>query len=498
MNRGMRLRELLRACEQDDWPEEVLGSDVEILGLSEDSRRIKPGFLFAAFPGSESDGRAFIPDALARGAGAILTTPDVISCDDRVVWIQTAEPRALFAQMASAWFPRRPERITAITGTNGKSSTAYFLRQLWSRLGLSAAAIGTLGVIRETGLDGDASLTTLAPLTLHRLLQELADEGIERVALEASSHGLSQHRLDGLCFEAAAFTGFSQDHLDYHHDMESYGQAKLLLFRERLARGSVAVLNADMRLYDQARAIAKKTASRVISIGFRKDADFFLSSLTPSAQGQQVECFYQGERFAFDLPLIGEFQASNAVMAAALAIAEGFEAARVFPLLSSLKTVPGRLQEAGRLGNGARVYIDYAHTPDALANVLDAARPHAQGRLVVLFGCGGDRDRSKRAQMGAIAAEKADHIVITDDNPRKENAADIRQEILASCPDAEEIGDRRDAILHAVACLESGDILIIAGKGQEQFQLRGSESIPFCDLSEAQAAIGALQERQES
>lgn len=505
--RSMRLGELLCACKREDLLDRVSGSEFEICGLSEDSRRIRPGFLFAAFRGAQRDGRDFISDALRRGAAAILTTPDMVIPSMPGVfpgpaWIAVSAPRVLFAKMAAAWFPHRPEGIVAITGTNGKSSTAWFLRQLWSASGLQAAAIGTLGVHSDSRLHEetdivDAGMTTLAPLEFHHLLEKLALEGVERVALEASSHGLVQNRLDGLCFDIAAFTGFSQDHLDYHGDMESYGRAKLRLFSELLSPRGVAVLNTDMAFYDRARAVVEDGANRVFGVGFQ-EADLRILSIVASGQTQQVECRYQEKEYRFNLPLIGAFQARNALMAAALAIVDGNDPDRVFPLLSRLENVPGRLQNAGSLPCGATVYVDYAHSPDALANVLDALRPHATGRLFLVFGCGGDRDCTKRAKMGAIAAKKADRIIVTDDNPRTEDAGAIRREILAVCPRAEEIGDRRRAIGHAVRSLERGDVLVIAGKGCERFQLRGLKAIPFSDSSEAQDAIAALREGRQA
>lgn len=489
---AVRLSDLLNACGCGDLLRER--SDVDICGLTEDSRRIGKGFLFAAFPGSESDGRDFINDALRRGATAILTTHDTqilpAADNDVAVWIRVESPRALFAQMASVWFPRRPERIIAITGTNGKSSTAFFLRQFWSRLGICGASIGTLGIHSDARVDTSAMLTTLAPVELHRLLQELKDEGITRVALEASSHGLDQRRLDGLRFNAAAFTGFSQDHLDYHGGMENYANAKLRLFEERLDSKACVVINVDMAIAQQAMDIAKQKAQRVITVGFDSNADIFISSLASDTQGQSGICNFQGTRFDFRLNLIGAFQARNALTAAAFVIDEGFDPAQVFNLMSVIESVPGRMEKAAQYNN-ASIFIDYAHTPDALANALEAARPHTCARLRVVFGCGGDRDVSKRAQMGDVARTRADDVIVTDDNPRSENPDNIRHQILSACPDATEIGDRRDAIRHAVASLEPGDILIIAGKGQEQFQIRGNDVIPFCDRDEVIKAVSS-------
>ena len=489
---SMRLSDLLDACGCGGLLRE--GVDADVCGLTEDSRRIKGGFLFAAFPGRERDGRDFINDALRRGAVAVLTTLDTqmpLSADnDAAVWIRIDNPRSLFARMASVWFPRKPERIVAVTGTNGKSSTTFFLRQLWSRLGACGASIGTLGVHSDVQTDTSVALTTLAPVELHQLLQELNDKGVTRIALEASSHGLEQRRLDGLRFDAAAFTGFSQDHLDYHGDMESYAGAKLRLFEKRLGPNACAVINADMTIAQQAIDVAKQKAQRVVTVGFDNNADIAITSLASDTQGQSGACNFHGAHFDFRLNLIGAFQARNALTAAALAIDEGFEPVQVFSLMSVLESVPGRMEKIAR-HNDASIFIDYAHTPDALANVLEAARPHTGARLRVVFGCGGERDTSKRAQMGDIAHTCADDVIVTDDNPRSEDPGSIRREILSACPNATEIGDRRDAIRHAVESLEPGDILIIAGKGQERFQFRGNNAVPFCDRDEVIKAVSS-------
>lgn len=495
--RSVMLGEMLRACRREDLRAR-LKSDIRLRGLSEDSRRIAPEFLFAAFPGARQDGRDFIPDALRRGASAILTTRDTPPIAAREggipAWLGVAEPRILFAHMAANFYPRRPERVVAITGTNGKTSCAWFARGLWRALSLPSASIGTLGLHSDAPLpatDSQEDLTTPSAVALHRMLETLAASGIERVAMEASSHGLAQHRLEGLRFDAAAFTSFSQDHLDYHASMEEYAAAKLRLFAELLAPDATAVLNADMSLYAQVRAVAARHAGRVISVGQAESADIAIRRIEPREGGQRVFCVYEGREWEVALNLIGAFQASNALTAAALLIAEGHNAESVFPLLARLETVPGRLEEAGRLRNGARVYVDYAHTPDALAKVLDALRPHARGAIRVLFGCGGERDQGKRARMGAIAARKADAVIVTDDNPRREDAAAIRREILAACPHAVEIADRREAIRHGVSALRGGDILLVAGKGDERFHLYGEEKIPFHDVGEARDAIAA-------
>ncbi len=472
--------------------------DPEIAGLTADSRAVAPGYLFAALPGSREDGRDFITDALARGAAAVLapagtTLPPTSSDGNTIPLITEDDPRRSFALLAARFFGAQPATAAAVTGTNGKTSVVWFTRQIWSALGHRAASLGTLGLdADDLPDDGDkGALTTADPVTLHRRMAALADAGIDHLALEASSHGLEQARLDGVRFSASAFTNISRDHLNYHGTMDAYRAAKLRLFEALLPEDATAVLNADADNFDVFRDAAKAGGRRIITFG-RGDADIRLLDLIAQAGGQQMEIDLFGRRHTVLLGLPGEFQASNVLCALGLVIACGDNADKALAALASLEGVPGRVQLVARRANGAPVYVDYAHTPDALSHVLSALRPHTEKRLVVAFGCGGDRDRGKRPEMGSIAARLADTVIVTDDNPRGEDAAAIRRKILATCPDATEIGDRAEAIHGAAAALEAGDVLVIAGKGHEQGQIVGPNVLPFDDAEVARAAVAAI------
>lgn len=453
-----------------------------ITGITADSRAVRPGFLFAALPGTKADGREFIAEAVARGAAAVLA-PEGTLWPPGVPprrFLLSPEPRVKLAELAVEWAGKMPERLVAVTGTNGKTSTADFLRQIFELAGRKAASIGTLGVVAP-GRPVVDSLTTPDPVTLAQTLADLAQNGVSDVAMEASSHGLSQHRLDGLRFCAAGFTNFTRDHLDYHGTMEAYAEAKLLLFSRLMRPGGAVRVMAD---------ITPHVLARLQKIAEEKGLDFApvgIDRVEPYPDGQLVVC---GERGA-KMHLPGRFQADNAVLAAALAEACGV--AEAFALLPQLAGVRGRLERALVLPNGAAVYVDYAHTPDAIARVLSALRPHASGRLYIVFGAGGDRDPGKRPLMGQAAARGADVCTVTDDNPRSENPAHIRAAILAACPDAKEIGDRRTAIAAALADLQAGDVLVVAGKGHEQGQIfaRG-EVVPFDDVSVIRECAGVL------
>ncbi|MBI4967590.1 MAG: UDP-N-acetylmuramoyl-L-alanyl-D-glutamate--2,6-diaminopimelate ligase [Rhodospirillales bacterium] len=460
----------------------------EITGLALDSRRVEPGFLFAALPGSKQDGRDYIPQALARGAAAILA-PNGTRLPDgaQAALITDANPRRRLARIAALFHGAQPKTVAAVTGTNGKTSTVHFLRQIWLGLGHRAASLGTLGLMAPDRSDPD-SLTTPDPLTLHALLAELAQAGVTHLAMEASSHGLDQYRLDGVRFAAAAFTNLSRDHLDYHRDMETYRQAKRRLFTEVLAPGAVAVLNADSPEFERLAADCRSRHHHVIDYG-RNALALRLVEAAPDGQDQTLTIEILGRRRHIRLPLVGGFQAMNALAALGLAIATGAKDEDALVVLAQLSGVPGRLQGAALRANGAAIYVDYAHTPDALETVLTALRPHAPGRLVVLFGCGGDRDPGKRPMMGAIAKRLADRVIVTDDNPRSEDPAAIRRQILAACPQAIEIGSRADAISQAVADLKAGDLLLVAGKGHEQGQIVGDRVLPFDDVREARRAV---------
>jgi UDP-N-acetylmuramoyl-L-alanyl-D-glutamate--2,6-diaminopimelate ligase len=463
--------------------------DTEIIGLSADSREVRPGFLFAAIPGAREDGRRYIDQAIAKGAVAVLAPPSVLAAQigGRAHLVTDPNPRRRLALMAARFHGAQPDTIAAVTGTNGKTSVASFARQLWTLHGERAAAIGTLG-IAAPGWNRGPGLTTPDPVHLHETLAALKRDGIDRLALEASSHGLGQHRLDGVRIVAAAFTNLSRDHLDYHPSMAAYRDAKLRLFDELLIEGGVAVCDAESPLHEAIAEIAKRRNLKLVTFG-RARGDIRCLAAAPRDGAWSLSLDACGARFEFDFPLPGEFQISNALCALALVIGCGAAPRAVAPLLSRLDGVPGRMQLAGRLATGASVIVDYAHTPDALATVLRAARTHVTGRLVVVFGCGGDRDPGKRPEMGVAAARFADRVIVTDDNPRGEDPAAIRAQARAACPMAEEIGDRGAAIAAAIGALEAGDVLVIAGKGHEQGQIVAGRTLPFDDLGVARAAI---------
>ncbi|HEX9702611.1 MAG TPA: UDP-N-acetylmuramoyl-L-alanyl-D-glutamate--2,6-diaminopimelate ligase, partial [Rhodospirillales bacterium] len=463
-------------------------SEMEITGLTCDSRQVEPGFLFAALPGTRADGRAYIADALDRGAVAVLAPDGAALRMPRPTAVLTAaNPRRQYALLAANFFETQPDMIAAVTGTNGKTSVVTFLRQIWTGLGRKAASAGTLG-ITANGFENRVSLTTPDSADLHRNLRDLKRFGVERLALEASSHGLAQHRLDGVKVRLAAFTNLTRDHLDYHRDMQGYLAAKLRLFTDIVAADGTAVVNMDASPADAFAAACRKRRIRVMGYGAVGDAVRLLEC-QPLADGQKLVVAIDGKTATVTLSLLGAFQASNVLCALALAIASGENPAAILELLPTLKGAPGRMQLAGRHANGARIFVDYAHTPDALANVLKALRPHATGRLHVVFGCGGDRDAGKRPEMGAIAREFADLVIVTDDNPRTENADEIRRQILAACPGARDIGDRARAIREAVLGLAAGDLLVVAGKGHERGQIVGTRTRPFDDGQEIAAAL---------
>ena len=466
--------------------------DLDIAGLSADSRQVARGFLFAALPGARLDGRRYIPGALNAGAAAILSTMDVtreILDGAAAALITDPQPRRQLAWMADRFFDAQPATQVAVTGTNGKTSVVSFLQQIWSAAGRKAAGLGTLG-IRGPGVDRDGALTTPDPVSLHRELAALSRAGIECLAIEASSHGLDQFRLDGLRLQAAAFTNFGRDHIDYHGTTDAYLASKLRLFTDLLPAGGTAVVNADSPVFGEVRRACERAKLKVVSYG-QAGGNIVLRDIAPAAGGQRLEVTVHGEDATVDLPLAGEFQAWNALCALGLAMATGVETAVALRALGSLRGAPGRMEHVGSRRNGAAVYVDYAHTPDALETVLKAARPHTKGALTVVFGCGGDRDAGKRPLMGAAAREFAERAIVTDDNPRSENPSAIRAAILPACPDAIEIGDRREAIFAAVSSLVGADILVIAGKGHERGQIVGDAILPFDDAAVAREAIAA-------
>jgi len=471
--------------------------DPDIMGLTADSRAVKPGYLFAALPGAQSDGRDFIADALARGAAAILAPvgTGLPAQANEIPVIDVDNPRRSLALFASRYFGTQPRVAAAVTGTNGKTSVAWFTHQIWKRLGHQAAAVGTLGVTTaETESGRGGGLTTADPVTLHRELQALSDDGVDHVVLEASSHGLEQSRLDGVRLTAAAFTNLSRDHLDHHGTMDNYRAAKLRLFDSVLPEDATAVLNADSDDFPMFSSIARARGLRIIGYGRAAD-EIRIERIDAKPDGQILSIKVLGRHYDVELAMPGIFQARNVLCALGLAIACGDEAEEVIALLPELRSPPGRLELVGRAPNGAPIYVDYAHTPDALASLLAALRPHTAGKLNVVFGCGGDRDKGKRSQMGAIARDLADRVYITDDNPRSEAAAIIRSEILESCPEATEIGDRADAIHHAVTELTPQDVLVIAGKGHETGQIIGDQVMPFEDGAVARDVIDSIGDR---
>lgn len=459
---------------------------IEIAGVTMDSRKVKPGFLFVAIAGAKADGAHFAAQAAKAGAVAIAAEQRLDGLPDGVAFVQVGNARRALALAAVKFYARQPATIAAVTGTSGKTSVAAFTRQIWATLGLPAASIGTVGAVSPKG-ETYGSLTTPDPVELHRTLDQLAGEGVTHLALEASSHGLDQHRLDGVRIAAGAFTNLSRDHLDYHPSIEAYLAAKMRLFTDLMAANGTAVIDVDDCYAGQVVMAAKKRGLKIMTVGEKGD-DIRLVGGVIDGFAQTVKIAHGGHTYKIKLPLVGGFQVQNAAVAAGLAIATGSDPARVFAALEQLTGAKGRLELAGTR-NGAPIFIDYAHKPDALAKALAALRPYVKGKLIVVFGCGGDRDQGKRPIMGRIAAEHADRVIVTDDNPRSENAAAIRAAILAAAPGAMEIGDRAEAIRSSIADLKSGDVLLIAGKGHETGQIVGDKVLDFSDHVEVAAAL---------
>jgi len=469
-------------------------SDVDICGITADSRKVEPGFMFVALPGLTFNGADFIEDAIAAGAAAILTIPESRLDNDNIVWILDDYPGRVFPHIVSRFFKSQPENIAAVTGTNGKTSVAFFTQQIWKQLGIKAASVGTLG-IQSDGYSKYTGLTTPDPVVMHKALSDLCDQGVDHVVFEASSHGLDQHRLDGLNISAAAFTNLTHDHLDYHKTEQDYFNAKKRLFTEVLKPSKTAVLNIDSPLVRDVEKICEERGHKIITVG-HNDGDIRLLNQRTSSSGQEITVSYEQELYDISLPLVGHFQAINALMAVGLVIGCGGNADKAFKALSYLRPVRGRMEQAGRHPSGARIYVDYAHTPDALDTVLSALKPHVKGKLSVVFGCGGDRDKTKRKVMGEIAERMADRIFVTDDNPRSEIPADIRKEILKGCPSGIDAGERASAIEIAVSQMERGDILLVAGKGHEQGQTIAGEVFDFDDVSVVRSAISAIEQNE--
>jgi len=454
-------------------------ADIEITGISADSRTVEPGQLFVAVPGHRADGQRYITDAAARGASAVLAaTGAVVPAGLTVPILGAADPRVALSRLAAVLYPGQPETVVAVTGTSGKTSVAEFTRQILERRGRLAASLGTIGLVSPFQTTY-GSLTTPDPVSLHRTLATLAAEGVRFLAMEASSHGLDQHRLDAVRIKAAAFTNLGRDHMDYHPSVEHYFNAKMRLFTDLLPSDAPAVINRDGAFAAEAETVARRTGRRVFTVG-RAGDDIRVEACHPTGFNQQLRLTVAGAGMVVSLPLVGAYQVENALVAAALAIAVGEPPDLVFSALPHVKGVKGRLEIVGRCRGGLGV-VDYAHKPEALDAALAACRPFATGRLICVFGCGGDRDRGKRPIMGAIAVRNADVVIVTDDNPRTEDPAAIRAEVLAGAPSATEIGDRGEAIRAAVAMMGTGDVVLVAGKGHETGQIVGDTVLPFSD-----------------
>lgn len=465
-------------------------ADIDVSGLTSDSRQAGPGSLFFALPGSKADGSAFAADAAKRGAVAVVLAKNASAKDIGAPVIPVADARRALALSAAKFYGRQPEIMVAVTGTSGKTSVASFVRQIWEHAGYQAASIGTTGVIAP-GRNDYGSLTTPDPIALHSLLKELADAGVTHASMEASSHGLDQRRLDGVKLAAGGFTNLGRDHMDYHPTVEDYLNAKLRLFDTLLDKSAPAVIFADDPYSEPTIAAARAAGLKVLTVG--RHGDFLqLKRVEHERFRQRAEIEAGGVIHEIDLPLAGDFQIYNALVAAGLAIATGVETGKALQALEKLKGASGRLELVGTAPNGAPVYVDYAHKPDALENVLASVRPFTTGRVIVVFGCGGDRDRGKRPIMGEIATRLADVTIVTDDNPRSEVPEEIRASIMAAAPGAHEIADRRTAIHEAVSMLHAGDTLIVAGKGHEEGQTIGAVTHPFSDHEEVRKALKEL------
>lgn len=466
--------------------------DPDIEGLTQDSRQVRAGYLFAALAGTRADGTVYLQDAIRNGAVALLVPANTVLPPEAtgLAVIETDNTRHALSLIAARFYGAQPGHVAAVTGTNGKTSTAHFTQQLWAMQGLKSASLGTIG-IQGVGINREGSMTTPDPITLHAELALLAEMGITHLAMEASSHGLQQARLDGVRVTAAGFTNLTRDHLDYHATMDDYLTAKARLFETVLQPGGVAVLNADVESFDLLQKICADRHLNVWSYGF-KGHDFKIINRTPTPQGQHLVLEAFGKTHQLTLPLVGAFQAMNALCALGLAMAIDRNDDYITGL-EKLQGAPGRLQLIAGHPAKAAVYVDYAHTPDALSNILGALRPHTQGRLICLFGCGGDRDPGKRPLMGQIAANDSDLVIVTDDNPRSEDAAKIRAAVAAGAgPDARLIAGRRAAIEWAIEDLKEGDVLVLAGKGHEQGQIFADRVEPFDDVEEARKVIQRL------
>jgi UDP-N-acetylmuramoyl-L-alanyl-D-glutamate--2,6-diaminopimelate ligase len=478
----VKLAELIdRDCEFD-----ARFAALEVTGVASDSRKVKHGDLFVAVPGAKADGLTFAAQALVAGAVAVVADRAPESLPAGVALIRTTNVRRALAVAAARLHPRQPRVIAAVTGTSGKTSVAAFTRQIWAALGSEAASIGTIGLVTPK-VETYGSLTTPDPIELARTLDRLAEDGITHLAMEASSHGLDQHRIDGVRVTVGGFTNLTRDHMDYHATEDAYLDAKLILFERIVVPGGAAVVASDNTHADRVIAAAAARGLSVLTVG-RNASGVRLVESAIDGFSQTLRLEHAGKAYRVRLPLVGAFQIENALVAAGMAIATGSDPAAVFHALEGLEGAKGRLELIGQR-NGAPIFVDYAHKPDALAKALDALRPYAKRKLVVVFGAGGDRDQGKRPLMGAIAAEKADSVIVADDNPRSENPAAIRAAILAAAGGATEIADRGEAIRRAVAALQPGDVLLVAGKGHESGQIVGDRVLPFSDHEAVAAAL---------
>ena len=460
-----------------------IDSDAKVTGLTADSRQVEPGMVFAALPGAAMDGRDFIPQAIENGAVAILSVEGVKAS---VPVITVPKPRLVYAQTAAKLYPGQPEVLVAMTGTNGKSSTVDFLRQIWAFAGFNSACFGTLGVTSSAGYK-PMSHTTPDALTLHKTLADLKREGVTHAAMEASSHGLKQYRMDGVKVTASGFSNLTQDHFDYHPSMQDYFTSKARLFIDLTPRGAPVVINTNDKYGEHLVSVCEGLGHDVVQVGWT-GYDIRIDEVMPHASGQNLTLVVNGNRHKVDLPLAGEFQVLNAVAALGLAMKTGVSEDKAVEALGHLTGVAGRLELAGVKG-GAPVYVDFAHTEDGLDKLLRSVRPHTAGDIIIVFGCGGDRDPDKRAKMGRVSKKFADQVIVTDDNPRTEDASSIRQAVLKGCPEATEIPDRALAIAEGIRRLGPQDCLVIAGKGHEQGQIVGDKVIPFSDVDVAKECL---------
>lgn len=464
-----------------------------ITGLTSDSRQVNEGNLFVALTGSKQDGNHFIPDAIAKGAKFVAVKKGTqISNLGQVSLIEVDNSHQFLSETAALFYKDQPVHIVAVTGTNGKTSTVNFARMIWDAMGYQSASLGTLGLIGK-GLEGYAGMTTPDPVTLFSTLADISQKGFTHLAMEASSHGLHQYRLDGVKVKAAGFTNLTRDHLDYHDTMENYLHAKLRLFIDILMTNGTAVLNADIPEFQVILNHIKSRGLNIISYGFNPDATIRIIDRSAVATGQDVTLKIDNKTFSFHLNLVGEFQLMNVLCALGLVISDkSVSIDKALSVLPNLQGIIGRLQPVPHAHKDIGVYIDYAHTPDGLETILNSLRPHTKNKLICVFGCGGDRDRGKRPVMGDIANRLSDMAIVTDDNPRTEDPQFIRSEILSGAPNAIEIAGRRNAIQFAVKNLKAGDVLVVAGKGHEQGQIFADHTEPFDDLTETQTALQSL------